>query len=129
MNAINKSNRFPVAIQGEGFVDATYSDGVWTIGWDAASIQSIGVGEDPGEFLSYNEATETYGRVSFADTPTATAGTDTTQPVHSAGVAAAITARTPAAFAAWFDSLPTDPTGLSVGDWFNNGGIPCRIEA
>ena len=93
MNAINKSNRFPVAIQGEGFVDATYSDGVWTIGWDAASIQSIGVGEDPGEFLSYNEATETYGRVSFADTPTATAGTDTTQPVHSAGVAAAIAAR------------------------------------
>ena len=27
---------------------------------------------------------------------------------------------------AWLDTLPTDPTPLSAGDWWNNGGIPTR---
>lgn len=65
----------------------------------------------------------------LATTAATVTGTDATLPVHSAGVAAAITSQVPTAFAVWFDSLPTDVTGLSAGDWFNNGGIPCRVES
>lgn len=32
-----------------------------------------------------------------------------------------------AAFGIWFASLPTDPTGLAVGDYWNNGGTLAQV--
>jgi len=39
----------------------------------------------------------------------------------------AITAQIGSAFAAWFTGLPTDPTGLSSGDFWNNGGTIAQV--
>jgi hypothetical protein len=56
----------------------------------------------------------------LATTAATVTGTDTTQPVHSAGVRAATIA--------YFAGLPTSDSGLSVGDFYWNGGVLCRVE-
>ena len=127
MSAINKSNRFPVAIQGVGFIDAAYANGVWTISDSTGEIQELGAGEDPGTFIAYNPDTETYGRVRYASAAATIAGTDDTQPTNPAGVAAAIhanEARLRHPFACQWDTLESAST---VGFW--PAGLAKRADA
>lgn len=127
MTAINKSNRFPVALQATGPLSAAYENGVWQVGFDASGLQEFSDG--PQGFLSYDAVSDTLSRVGFAPEAMAVAGTDTERPLNSAGVAAAIDARVgeryPFVILAMGQSNQrreqayswTPPSNLQVWDW------------
>lgn len=63
----------------------------------------------------------------------AEAGTDATKAMTPLTVKQSIAANvTPslvgAQFSAWINSLPTSISGLSAGDWWNNGGVPSQVQ-
>lgn len=117
------ATRLRVASRSEGtaWMDGAITSYDTITGALVVNVDAVGdyIGAPLGDW-SISLTGEPGAATNLADIPTTVTGTDTTQPVHSAGVRAATIA--------YFAGLPTSDSGLSVGDFYWNGGVLCRVE-